>query len=49
VHCRMQLDSDVSAVVEELLDLHPYKGLTPDEARRLRDDPVVEPQWRVSG
>jgi hypothetical protein len=48
--CRMRLDPDVSAVVNELLDIHPYKGLSSlDVKHLLRADPAVEQQWKVSG
>jgi hypothetical protein len=46
---RMRLDPDVSAVVNELLDIHPYKGLKNHQAKRLMDDPVEQQKWRVSG
>jgi hypothetical protein len=47
VECRMRLDPDVSAVVNELLDIHPYKGLNHYAAQRLLDDPEVQRRFKV--
>jgi hypothetical protein len=45
----MRLDPDVSAVVNELLDIHPCKGLSHSEAQRALMDPAGQQRWRMSG